>query len=510
MSRFPPFALGIALPISLFSSAAFADLTPTQVWGDWRSYMESMGYEVDATETTTGSTLSVENIDINFALPENEGAVSLSLGKIDFTQNSDGTVAIILPDTMPITMSGTDGLPDGAPFNMVLDYSQTGHALTASGTPEQMSYLYTAETFGMNLAQMQVGDDMLPPQDAKLSISGNNLRSATDMIIRDNRSYSQTGSVQNISYDIFIRNTDESDAEGAIEGSIIDLAFSGAGVIPLEMDAGADMATMLDAGFDISGQASYAAGASNIDMKDSENGNFVMTTTSKGGDFGVKVGANGIAYDVTQRDLAINVVTEAMPFPVEIEMAETGFNLAMPVRKSDDPQDFAFGLKISEFTISDVIWNLFDPSAQLPRDPASFLLDLSGKVKLLVDFLDPEAVDDMAQTPGEVQQLTLGNLLISAAGAKLDGSGEVSFDGAETGLVPGVGNPVGEVNLALAGANGLIDRLVAMGLLPQDQAMGARMMMGLFAVAGDAPDTLKSRVEFTSDGQILANGQRLR
>ena len=50
----------------------------------------------------------------------------------------------------------------------------------------------------------------------------------------------------------------------------------------------------------------------------------------------------------------------------------------------------------------------------------------------------------------------------------------------------------------------------AMGLLPEEQAMGARMMMGLFAVPGDQPDSLKSKVEFTQDGQVLANGQRLK
>ncbi len=84
------------------------------------------------------------------------------------------------------------------------------------------------------------------------------------------------------------------------------------------------------------------------------------------------------------------------------------------------------------------------------------------------------------------------------------------MDGTGPAMVPGMGSPVGAVNLALAGGNGLMDKLVAMGLLPQEQAMGARMMMGIFTVPGDGPDTLKSNIEFTKDGQILANGQRIR
>ena len=49
---------------------------------------------------------------------------------------------------------------------------------------------------------------------------------------------------------------------------------------------------------------------------------------------------------------------------------------------------------------------------------------------------------------------------------------------------------------------------MAMGLVPDDQMMGMRMMMGMFAVpAGE--DALTSRIEFRDDGGIYANGQRI-
>jgi len=48
-----------------------------------------------------------------------------------------------------------------------------------------------------------------------------------------------------------------------------------------------------------------------------------------------------------------------------------------------------------------------------------------------------------------------------------------------------------------------------MGVLPQEQAMSARMMMGMFAVpAGD--DAMESTLEVTEEGRVLANGQRIR
>ena len=68
--------------------------------------------------------------------------------------------------------------------------------------------------------------------------------------------------------------------------------------------------------------------------------------------------------------------------------------------------------------------------------------------------------------------------------------------------------PTGNINVTIKGVNALIDNLIAMGLLPDDQAMGARMMLGMFARPGAAPDELTSLIEFR-DGGLFANGQQL-
>lgn len=510
MSRFTPIALGLALPFSLATQAAWADLTPQEVWGDWRAYMEGMGYEIAATETANGDDLTVSDLSFSFAIPESDGAMSMSLGSLAFNQNRDGTVAIVMPDTVPITMTGEDAANGGEPFTVTVNFTQNDHAITVSGDPEDMTYLYTAQSFAMDMTRMKVGDKEMSGDDARINFSGTNLSSTTSMTIGDMRGYDQNGSIESMAFDLFVNDPDKADAQGAIKGTMGGVTFTGQGELPLEVAKGADMSTLMAEGFDATGSLSYASGSSEFDIKDPENGNYVMNTTSQGGDFGFKMSANGLAYDVAQRDVNIGVTMEMMPFPFEIKMAESGFNLALPVSKSDEAQDFAFGLNLSDFTMSDIIWSMFDPAAQLPRDPATVVLDLTGKVKMLVDWMNPEAAAQMTGSPGEVKAVNLGTLLVSAAGAKLEGAGDITFDGAAGGLVPGAGNPVGDVDLALAGGNTLLDKLVAMGLLPQDQAMGARMMMGLFTVPGDAPDTLKSKIEFTPDGQILANGQRLR
>ena len=138
---------------------------------------------------------------------------------------------------------------------------------------------------------------------------------------------------------------------------------------------------------------------------------------------------------------------------------------------------------------------------------------MTGKAKLLFDLLDPaqmEAVDRGEAMPGELNAVTLNALTVRAAGAELTGEGAFTFDNSDLETFDGMPAPEGSVDLALSGGNGLLDKLVNMGLLPEEQAMGARMMMGLFAVPGAGEDSLTSKIEVKSDGQILANGQRLK
>jgi hypothetical protein len=109
-----------------------------------------------------------------------------------------------------------------------------------------------------------------------------------------------------------------------------------------------------------------------------------------------------------------------------------------------------------------------------------------------------------------VNSIDINALELTAAGASLTGTGAFEIDNSDTQTFSGMPKPVGAVDLKLVGGNGLIDKLVAMGLLPEDQAMGARMMMGLFTIPSGTPDTLTSKIEVNDQGHVLANGQRLR
>jgi hypothetical protein len=175
------------------------------------------------------------------------------------------------------------------------------------------------------------------------------------------------------------------------------------------------------------------------------------------------------------------------------------------------PGDFAFLTKLVDVTLSDDVWLQLDPEKVLPRDPATIVIDTKGKANWAFDILDPAGAEKLADgtAPAQLHALDVTDLTLKAAGAEVTGDGAFTFDNSDTTTFPGVPLPSGQMDLKIIGANGLVDRLVQLGLLPEDQAMYARMTMGLFANAVEgSDDTLTSTLEFKDKGLFL-NGQRL-
>jgi hypothetical protein len=193
---------------------------------------------------------------------------------------------------------------------------------------------------------------------------------------------------------------------------------------------------------------------------------------------------------------------------VKSSFGELAFNVLMPASKSDEPQDFAFLTRLVDFTISEEVWGMLDPAATLSRDPATLIIDTKGKGRWLVDIMDPAYQDTGLEPPGELTSLDLTQLLVKAAGAEVLGTGALTFDNTDLATFGGVPRPDGSINVTIKGVNQLIDNLIAMGLLPDDQAMGFRMMLGMFTRPGAGADEVTSLIEF-KDGGLFANGQQL-
>ena len=505
MSRIPTASLLLALPVTLASTPLWADLTPAEVWGDWRQYMQSMGYQVEASEAFDGADLTVSDVTLKMDMAEEGGDFSLSLGTLRFEPESDSAVNIRMPNVMPMTINVAPETPEDEPVSMVLNYAQTAPVMRASGSAEALQYDYAADSISLTLAGLKVGEESYTEEEAKFS----GVSSRTEMTGSDTRRYDQSGRIDSLKYDVVMKTPDDP-ARVAVNGGVDQVVFGGSGALPM-IDAGADVAAMMREGLTFEGSFTAGAGHTDMQVSDPENGEFQLVSSSTGAKLGVAMGPQGLSYDGGQQNIEVSVTAADMPFPIQFSMAESAFNLKMPVMKSEEPQDFAFGVKLDSFKMSDMIWGIFDPTGQLPRDPATLVVDLSGKAKLLFELMDPEVTATMGdEVPGEIHALNVNEVTLDVAGAEFDATGAITFDNDDMQTVPGMPKPVGALDLSLIGGVALLDKLVTMGLIPQEQALGARMMMGLFTVPGEGEDSLTSRIEFTEEGGILANGQQIK
>jgi hypothetical protein len=234
-----------------------------------------------------------------------------------------------------------------------------------------------------------------------------------------------------------------------------------------------------------------------------------IETSNGPGELQVAISKEGIEYLGGATDLAVNLVGGEIPFPVSFNMDEIGYEFVMPLAASEEAQDFALGLTLGGLVVPDMLWNIFDPSAILPRDPATLSFALDGKTRLFKDLMDP-SLEDSEEFPGELTALTLSDLVVEIGGAELTGTGDFTFDNSDLESFDGMPRPEGAADFRLLGGNALLDKVIEMGFVSQEEAMGARMMMGIFATPGPSEDELNSRIEVNDQGHVLANGQRLR
>ncbi|MBI6629649.1 DUF2125 domain-containing protein [Pontibaca salina] len=496
--------------MSFFTSAAYADLTAQDVWSDWRDYMVSAGYEVSGDESMSGDTLTVSDITMRLQMPDAPGGGEITISSLQLTEQGDGSVAITLPDTIPMLIQGKSD--DGEDYNATINYGLSSSTMNASGTPGDTRYDFQAAQVTMDLGTVTLDGEVLPPEIFRANLVLDAVTSVTEMKQGGTREYTQNTQADKLAYDIAFEDPGEdADEKGAIKGELRGLQLESKGALPANIDM-ENMAALLADGFAVKGKFTYLSGMNSIDGT-SEGSQFKVQSSSNGGEIAMVMNAEQLVYDVSQKDTSLNIASDDLPMPISLDMEEAAFHLDMPISKSDEVQDFALSLKLRDFTVPEAIGAMFAGSEELSKEPANLALDLSGQAKILSDYMSPKAVEQLAvsdQPPAELHALKINNLLVSIFGTTLTGKGGFTFDNTDTETFDGAPRPEGQAQLNLAGANALLDKLIEAKVLSKDDAMGMRMMLGMFAVPGEGEDTLTSTIKVDEKGQVMANGQRLR
>ena len=499
MTRFSSFIPLIAG--SLLATPAFAELSAEEAWQIYQDANADAGEfsfesaDVSRNRVTVTGAMLVLGDDLN--------TIVVELGTMVFAEAAGGvglTLAPRIPLQMEFDVEGDNAEVTAAIF---LD----GADIVLSGSAEEMVQTYS---FAQMEFVIEAIEDM--PEDTTFDISATltDLSGQTTLAGTDTRAAAFTAQSESLVYDVSAISPQDGNismdatlAGIAVEGTTnfpAGFAAMQAGTLFQNPDYALD-ATLSSQSLSLSAQVSDASG----------DGTFEVVAGP--GTVAMDIANGAVAYDGGLEALEVSTVVPDLPLPVNVNLARYGYRVSMPMVPTDEVRPMAFGIDLIGLEIDDFLWNLFDPGTVLPREPAdlTFLANLTGR--WLVDITDPDA-PMQAMMAGdsifEVESADISNLRLSAAGSELTGKGAFTFDNNDLFTFDGMPAPDGGVDLKLVGGNGLIDKLVQMGLLPQEQAMGARMMLGLFAVPGEGEDTLTSRIDVKPDGQVLANGQRIR
>lgn len=499
---------------TLMAQAAFADVTPAQVWQDWQDLSASYGQVLTPGEVDDQGDVIVIT-DLAIVSDQGEVKASGTIGEVRFADNGDGSVKITMSDSYPLTVTVPPDEAGGNPTTISLLVEQPGLVVTAAGDEAETSYDFAGPSVRLSLSGIEgIETDAMDMTAAAslVNVAGKYIFAPDG----EKRSLNSSFSADSLTLDVAGNDPDPTPPEdGSAAGPsamkisfvMADITGTTSGTL-LDAAAMADMAAALKAGFATDGSFEAGKTSYDIDVTDA-TGNTKITGTGETTGLAFAMDDTRLSYSGSATGVTTTMTSPELPFPsVTLTYAEAGFGFLMPVSPSDAPADFSLMTRLVDFTISDDVWNLFDPTKELPRDPATLIIDTKGTATLKSSLFDTAAMEAAGTTPpGELNSLEVSELQAKIAGADLTGKGSFTFDNSDLTTYDGMPAPTGKLDLKLTGANTLMDKLVKMGLMPEDQVMGFRMMLSMFANA-TGEDELTSTLEFKDKG-FFANGQRL-
>jgi len=453
--------------------------------------LSSQGATVSFDERNVGPDGSVELVGFWLSDPDGEVTIRANWVKGVPSATTPGQVTFTLSPSATVTINDHDT------GEHIINVSNDGLVVTLDGITSGQN----AETLNFSVMANALGISSGNPDDMvikALDVAFTNLSqtvafSPASMLLRG-----ETGlSAVNMIYDL-----DTPDGQMASNGQMADLRasfqviaddneenildyFSGATTAFAELSAGASSATAKLISPDARIAYSGTSQGANIELR-AENGYLKVLE---------EVGATTYSFS------EFNV--DGMPLPpFDVSLESLKLALTTPTVDHGGFEEANAVVALRNIEVSESIYSMFDPGQAVSRSPVNAVVDVSANVQPHVDWTDPDSSFDSGD-PNDiatVENITINEVLFTAGGAEITADGSALIDNSM-----GFPFPSGKVTVTAAGVQTLVNGLVAMGLIPQDQAGMAMGMMMAFARPGEAADEFISDIEFSPEG-ITANG----
>ena len=526
-----PLALLAAL---LAGGPALAAPEAADVWADIRDGLAAQGYEIAVADESIGDdavrarglVLTQETrgeaLDERGRTVPSTTRIEMTLPEVELAERpGQEDVALRLPAEVPIRIVTT---AEGAdPVTVAGRLRTEALEMSVAEAPGGLRYAYAAE------AAVLLFDEIEGEAGGDLAIEAR-LEGLDGQTLTGAEAGARTGTQSQRADRLTLEVTfDDADPMGAgafdVAFAMADIAATGRTVTPDGADLSAPAAVVRGGG---ALEGSIVYGATRLEAALSgPGGQFDATTSSDGGEMRVSLGEAGIAYALSTTGSRVSLRGGMLPVPeLSYAIESTAVDLSFPLVAGEAAQPFALAVALTRLALDDGLWSLFDPGAVLPRDPASLDLSVTGTAVVPEDLIAPPAEDtgagpeaapdaepgagpDAGPEPPSLATIEVERLSLDVAGARLDASG--AFEAAEDGeaAVPGLPPLAGTLQVDLTGAEALLDGLVAMGLLPQEQAAFARGMLG-FVARPTGADAYATEIELGADGSVTAGGMALR
>ena len=437
--------LFLAAPLALFALPVQAQITPDALWSHWQSGEGALTATGDAAPAE-GDALALADAAIAI------GTLSAEIGEMTLSPDGDGT-RIALPDawtvesgelTVAITGPGATILATGDASAPIYEIEAPTLAASIAGTGQLL-------TVAIDALSGELASDGLDLSAASLSLAGE----ATEGL----SAFSAVRSDLSVQF------------EGPLD-ALADL---------IEGAATPDLTLTIEA----------ASSTQSVTPRDDVAP--TLTITSGQTRDAVRVVEGMVTLEQSLDEVQVAAEGPEVPLPDASASAEKlALRLETSAEISDEPSPVSLELDVTDLTVSEQVWQLFDPAADLPREPADLRAALSGQI--------------LRRSPTELspERLALDELTFSALGTTLTGSGAVLFQ--EAGGDRPYGRPIGSLSFVLTGAMGLLDQLDALGTIPTGNLVGMRMGLGFFTREGEGPDELRTDVNIGPQGGISLNG----
>lgn len=485
----------LLLPLIALPGTALADLTATGLWADWQSAARAQGMSVTAQTTTqTEDGLRLTGVETRLTQTD-ETTITAVVPLVTLTELGDGRVELAIPEgkQVTITPSGDDS------SSALLAVDTSGLTVTASGTPEETDYVWSAPTLSVTLEEFEPGE---APMEADLNLT------ATDLSGRLTGYDAQLDGPVTAVFEAAETAWAVSFAD-PVSGAAMSTEATQQNVVIQAESIG--MTPDGTPGDDAHLRMAFDAGSGTSRSSQSFEGATQITETShQSASLRADLTPERAFYTGAGADIAITLDDPNLPVrPIMLTLDELDMAFVGPVTEADTPQPFDLTLEVIGLAPSAELWTQLDPAGMLPREPLTLTADLEGQALLgpaaRVPGLPQGASADFAPT-----ELAVNGVDLTYGAASALATGAFTFPRPSDAAVPlSQPQPVGTLDVTLTGIGDLLGQLSQSGLLPQQQLMAAQMMLGMFATS--QPDgTMTSRIETRADGSLFVNGTQLR